>query len=80
VIAAIGTIAGAVLLAASILFAAKRFRRERLTVEQEQANSYAVAAHGSQWSNITTEPELPEYPDLDDVPQDLILRHIREVA
>lgn len=79
-IAAIGTIAGAVLLAASIFYAAKRFKRERLTVEQEQANSYAVAAHGSHWHGVTTSDELPEYESLDDVPQDLILRHIREVA
>jgi hypothetical protein len=50
------------------------------TVENEQDATREVVAASPQWQNITTQNELPDYHDLDDVPQDLILRHIRDVA
>jgi hypothetical protein len=50
-----------------------------LTVENEQDATREVVAASPQWQGVTTQAEA-DYHDLDDVPQDLILRHIREVA
>lgn len=52
-------VVSASLLAASILYAAKRFRMERPrvgqrpTIEQEQEQTRAVAAHGQHWGNLS---------------------------
>jgi hypothetical protein len=49
------------------------------TVENEQDETREVVAASAQWQGVTTQTDA-DYHDLDDVPQDLILRHIREVA
>jgi hypothetical protein len=49
------------------------------TVENEELETRSVSAASAQWHGVTTQTDA-DYHDLDDVPQDLILRHIREVA
>jgi hypothetical protein len=49
------------------------------TVENEQDASREVVAASAQWQNITTQTDADDH-CCEDVPQDLILRHIRDVA
>jgi hypothetical protein len=49
------------------------------TVENEQDETRAVVAHTANWQGVTTQTEADDH-CCEDVPQDLILRHIREVA